>query len=107
MRSHIDVKDASGPDLHDHQHIDKPKCCRRDNEKVGRNDCLGMIAHESHPPLRRNRGTLRLHRHVTTDGAAKSESRFSTKAHWRCVPRPRSDCWLPSRRSTFADLEEL
>src|SRR5262247_2748255 len=72
MLSDVDVKDAPRSNLHDHQHVDEPKCCRRHDEEVCRNDRLGMIAHERHPPLRRNCRTFRTLRHVPPDSARRN-----------------------------------
>jgi len=67
MLRHVEVKDAPRPNLHDHQYIDEPKCGRRHNKEVRSNDRFGMIAHESHPPLRRNGRTFGILWHIPTD----------------------------------------
>ena len=57
--------------VHDQQHIDDPKCSRDENKEVRRDNRLGMIADEGHPPLRRDFGPLRVLGHVTTDRARR------------------------------------
>src|SRR6266436_8969308 len=64
MLRYVKVQDASRPDLHDNQHIDKPKCGRHDHKEVRSNDRVGMIPHKSHPTLRWNCRSFRILRHV-------------------------------------------
>src|SRR4030095_14639812 len=71
MLSDVEVKNAC-PNLHDHEHINEPKCRCYDDTKVRCNDRLYMIPDGSHPALRHNLGALRLCGHVATDGARRN-----------------------------------
>src|SRR4029453_4751932 len=53
MKRYIAMPDPPGPDLHDNEYKDESECRRHDHEEVCGNICFGMIAHKSHPPLRR------------------------------------------------------
>src|SRR5262245_24142406 len=107
MLSDVEVKNALCPNLHDHEHINEPKCRCYDDKKVRRNDGLYMIPDESHPALRHNLGVLRLYRHVATDGARRNQNPdFQRTAHWRSVPHPKSCCSLPSQQSISGALLE-
>jgi len=72
MPSHVEVDDAPRLNFHNQQHIDDPKCSCHDDEEVRRENRLGMIANEGHPPLRRELGPLWVLGHVTTDRARRN-----------------------------------
>src|SRR5262245_36161466 len=72
MLRHVYAKDAPCTNLHDHQHIDEPKCRRHHNEEVRSNDRFGMIAHKGHPPLSRCFRTLWTCGHIPTNRAGRN-----------------------------------
>ena len=72
MPSHVHLEDASRLDFHDQQHVDDAECSGDDDEEVRCDDCLGMIPHEGHPPLRSDLRPLRMVGHVTANGTRRN-----------------------------------
>src|SRR5207249_4320946 len=61
------MKDAPRPNLHNHQHVDEPKCGCHDDEEVRGDNRFGMIADEGHPPLSWSFWTFWILGHIPTN----------------------------------------